>query len=278
MENKEVIAAETQSEIAEIMNEIKSLQGDVQPSSKESVEPAPQEKTTEVQEPLSEVKPEAKVESESEAPAPVASPSPEPKEEPVAQAETPAQSEPPKAESPIETGPPKAEEPAASPEPQGAEESAAEESNPAPSSETEAQKPEEAQEEEEDDLLAGFRAAAEEVSLEDTVGHMKEEAPSGKGLLEQAVAEVQGAVDLALDEVEKEMEASKIVPLKKESSEPKESTGQGDLSLSLSSKMTLKIQFEGIESEVLIRFQDDSFHLSLSDGTEFKVPTRRKSA
>ncbi len=53
--------------------------------------------------------------------------------------------------------------------------------------------------------------------------------------------------------------------------------GNGSLSMTLSGSMTLSLKYEMDGQEVTIGFDDNFLHLSLADGTEFKIPVGRSA-
>ncbi len=56
------------------------------------------------------------------------------------------------------------------------------------------------------------------------------------------------------------------------------SKSEGCLSMTLSGQMTLKLKYEFEGQEVTIGFVDQCLKVELSDGTEFKIPVKRKAA
>ena len=53
---------------------------------------------------------------------------------------------------------------------------------------------------------------------------------------------------------------------------------EAGLSMTLTGKMTLKLAYEYEGEQVSISFVDQALMVQLSDGTEFKIPVRRRPA
>jgi hypothetical protein len=51
----------------------------------------------------------------------------------------------------------------------------------------------------------------------------------------------------------------------------------GSVSIKLAGTMTLKLSYEFEGQEVTVGFVDGALRVELSDGTEFKIPVRRKT-
>lgn len=93
--------------------------------------------------------------------------------------------------------------------------------------------------------LDGFKGDSGEAPLEETLGSLKEESPSGRSLLD----------------------------------EPKSAAGaDGTLAMTLTGKMNLKLKYEFDGQEVTVGFDDHMLCVELSDGTEFRIPVRKKKS
>ncbi len=126
-----------------------------------------------------------------------------------------------------------------------------------------------------------------EASLEDTLGSMKEEEPaSGKSILDVAPAEPTPAPVVAAEaepaaavetvaqqSLEKEVEAE----VSREIEENTSAAEDGSLTLKLTGKMKLKLNYEYSGNEVSVHFDEDFLHVEMADGTEFKIPVHKKS-
>lgn len=135
--------------------------------------------------------------------------------------------------------------------------------------------------------MADFRGGSsggDDVSLEETLGSMKEEPSQGKSLLDVSSADeqVQAALDAEedvpetkFDEVEPMSSVSepKTLMERRMSSEKKD----GELTLRLRGSMTLKLEYEMDGKEVAVGFEDDFLFVRLADGTEFKIPVRSQA-
>jgi hypothetical protein len=149
-----------------------------------------------------------------------------------------------------------------------------------------------------------FGAANTDAPLEETLGAIEVEEASG-GVLSDSQPEivaasvesmpegvfagepVEGVAPAAVMEA-KEPFVPKLVPEmpsvsratfqpiapRSQSSRPGES---GSLSMTLSGSMTLSLKYEMDGQEVTIGFDDSFLHLSLADGTEFKIPVGRSA-
>ena len=100
---------------------------------------------------------------------------------------------------------------------------------------------------------------AEEASLEDTLGDLKEEVTGG--LLGDDAEGVEAQVAAEVEEI-----------MSKE-----EKGSDGTLSMTLTGNMTLKLKYEFEGQEVTISFVDQSLRVQMTDGTEFKVPVSRNA-
>ncbi len=143
--------------------------------------------------------------------------------------------------------------------------------------------------------------------MEETLGDLKDEEPSGPNLIDQAMeaeaareaaakeeekhdelldqAEAEALDDAiaaeeeaALQEVHAEEQEEEVTmseaPRRGRSSHSNDSKG-GHVAVKLSGDMTLRLSYEFEGQEVTIGFTDGSLRVELSDGTEFKIPVRR---
>jgi hypothetical protein len=153
-----------------------------------------------------------------------------------------------------------------------------------------------------------FQAGSGEVSMEETLANLKDEEPSGPNLIDQAIeaehellnedevaeldqaienaeAEAAAAVDEVIEEIEEvEEEPARMTNAPRrprpESVTPIHGAAHsegGSVSVNLSGNMTLHLTYEFEGQDVTIGFKDGALQVSLSDGTEFKIPVRRNS-
>lgn len=143
-----------------------------------------------------------------------------------------------------------------------------------------------------------FHASSDDVSMEETLGELKEEAPaSGKSLLDEiapevavveesvteepvAVAEAQDVVHEIEREIAQELAQEVSVQEVPEgdvmaADNSKEYETGGSLSMTLTGSMSLKLRYEYEGEEVTIGFSDHSLMVQMTDGTEFKIPVNR---
>ncbi len=134
--------------------------------------------------------------------------------------------------------------------------------------------------------LAEFRpeGGSEGSSLEETMATMKgdpdaktlfdeepETAPAPAAEIEEEI-EAPSAAAAKLSTADEEL-ADAIEDLAEDTSSA--SAEEGALSMTLTGKMALKLKYAFNGNEVSIRFQDESLVVSLTDGTELKIPLRR---
>lgn len=116
------------------------------------------------------------------------------------------------------------------------------------------------------ELIAGIETP-ESLQAVNNVASSSEASPSGT-----ETAEPNDIQDFHSTDQDASMEDT-LVGYKPEETD---SSSDGELSLTLTGNMTLKLcyQFEG--QEVRIGFKDQSLQVTLTDGTEFKIPVRAK--
>jgi CheY-like chemotaxis protein len=165
-----------------------------------------------------------------------------------------------------------------------------------------------------DDAMAEFQAGRGETSMEETLSSLKDDEPAGHNLIDQALeaeaAAVAAATSAGLSEDE-EIEAAiaqaeaEALAAAAAAPEPKAEAVSADLmieeiqepvmsrdsqrrssrvstgpasaevALTLAGDMNLKVTYEFEGQEVRIGFTDGALQVTLSDGTEFKIPVRR---
>lgn len=111
--------------------------------------------------------------------------------------------------------------------------------------------------EEESDELAEFRGSGDEPSMEETLGGMRDEETTG-GLLDEVMNAPAESEDFETGE--------------ESMSEPQ---NEGCLSMTLTGNMNLKLRYEFEGQEVSVGFKDHYLIVTLSDGTEFKIPVKK---
>ena len=104
--------------------------------------------------------------------------------------------------------------------------------------------------------------------MEDTLGAtVDEEESASSGLLSGVTA---SASDSGEDETEAEdAPVAQVKPIRSAAG-----TEQGTLTMSLTGNMVLQLRYEMGEQEVSVSFTDDALRVTLSDGTEFKIPSK----
>jgi hypothetical protein len=121
------------------------------------------------------------------------------------------------------------------------------------------------------DGMEDFRGSGDDASMEETLGHMKDESTGG-GLLDAAVvSDESDETDQVMDEIEEEVSMSDS---KREQTGPigHEQGAEGTLSMTLTGNMVLKLKYEFGGQDVTIGFSEGALRVSLADGTEFKIP------
>lgn len=121
-----------------------------------------------------------------------------------------------------------------------------------------------------------FRGGSDEPSMEETLGSEIEE-PAAGGLLADAPSKTVSAPAAAQQE---EATVTELKPkaVATAAHESRGETQSGTLTLSLTGSMNLRLRYECEGQEVTIGFVDDALRVELADGTEFKVPVRRRGA
>jgi hypothetical protein len=116
-----------------------------------------------------------------------------------------------------------------------------------------------------------FHGAADEPSLEETLGAMKGEEGNGQGLLDATLSD-------SPDDTAPEAVIGESFQEAVEREEKAMESQEGSLTMTLTGNMTLKLRYEFEGQEVTIGFSDGALRVELSDGTEFKVPVARPLA
>jgi len=157
--------------------------------------------------------------------------------------------------------------------------------------------------EETDADLADFRAGSDDVSMEETLAGLEDEAPVGKSLLDDDLAAIEQEAEAAADEITEEPEAitdeeltdemagivdhlngtenglgKKEVAVKAAQKTTNRTTTagaeEGSLTLSVSGAMSLKLRYEGGDQEIEVSLAGDALVVRLSDGSEFRIPVK----
>lgn len=112
-------------------------------------------------------------------------------------------------------------------------------------------------------------------SMEDSLGDLKEEESSSRNSLFDTTASAEENADTSDAEVTPdESGPEEMIPEEKpmsKKSPSQESTG-GALTLTLKGEMSLNLEYETGGSTVCVAFSDGFLHVTLADGTEFKIP------
>ena len=120
----------------------------------------------------------------------------------------------------------------------------------------------------EEPKMEDFHASEDHASMEDTVGHFKEEeSGDDAGLLSKPSSMVS-------DDGEDFDDSHHDDPADHDSHDdhPSSNSDDGALTLSLKGNLNLKLNYEQGGQEVGISFQDNTLIVSLSNGAEFKIP------
>lgn len=114
-------------------------------------------------------------------------------------------------------------------------------------------------------------ASSDAPSLEETMATLKGD-PDAKTLFDEDPEESVDAAPSSMSKADEEL-ADAIEDLTDEASASAE---EGSLTMTLSGKMSLKLKYAFDGNEVSVRFQDECLIVSLTDGTEMKIPLRRR--
>ena len=109
-------------------------------------------------------------------------------------------------------------------------------------------------------------SGSDEPSLEEPMATMKAD-PEVRTLLDDDPTEGVNADTMSLTSEEEELAAA-VGDFSEEAAE------DGSLSMVLSGKMSLKLKYAFGGNEVTVRFSDNSLIVSLTDGTEMKIPLK----
>jgi len=138
-------------------------------------------------------------------------------------------------------------------------------------------------------ILKEFSGEGEEPWLEETLANLKPEAESttGEGLLDVPSEEFSGeegssgAPDAIGDpedfeaELAEQRKVVQLIPTKK--TQFSTDMDGAILGMTVQGKMTIQLNYEDA-LQVTVGFHDDSVLIQLSDGTEFKIPTKRNTS
>jgi hypothetical protein len=129
--------------------------------------------------------------------------------------------------------------------------------------------------------MEDFRGGLDEPSMEESLGSEIEE-PAAGGLLADAPTpeKTSEMVSAPVAARQEEVTVTELKPKAVATAAP-ETRGEiqsGTLTLSLTGSMNLRLRYECEGQEVTIGFVDDALRVELADGTEFKVPVRRRGA
>lgn len=126
-----------------------------------------------------------------------------------------------------------------------------------------------------------FHGDSDEPSMEETLAGMKEEPSSGSGLLDEMDSAEAGDEDdfsasSDMDDEDEVMEDTVRESLRDQiSSDDLDQMSDGSMTMTLSGKMNLRLKYECDGQEVTLGFRDQHLFVTLSDGTEFRVPLKR---
>lgn len=120
------------------------------------------------------------------------------------------------------------------------------------------------------DSMEEFRGSTDDAGMEETLSGLQEEPAAGPTLLDQ----VAPAVQL----VQTNEDKGEVMSDRDETQVAAETAESGSLSITLTGNMTLKLKYEYEGEEVVIGFSDHALKVQMTDGTEFKIPVKRKAA
>ena len=103
--------------------------------------------------------------------------------------------------------------------------------------------------------IEDFHASTGDESMEETLGTLKGDEPTDESPLA-------GDADPASET--------------DEDSGTESAPENGELTLSLTGNMTLRLKYQYEGNDVMIGFKDHALQVRMSDGTEFKIPVRRR--
>jgi hypothetical protein len=142
--------------------------------------------------------------------------------------------------------------------------------------------------------VSDFHASADEPSMEETLGELKEDdsAPRGRSLLdngdgegETGAGEDEEARDGAMasydaddEDVYEDAEGGQTMTGSKEREMAGGAADEGSLTMSIRGNMTLKLKYECDGCEVMVGVQGNALVVQLADGTEFKIPVRGRGS
>lgn len=120
--------------------------------------------------------------------------------------------------------------------------------------------------------LSDFHAEGEDASMEETLGGLgDEEFENENSLLNDSVPESSNVVPIK--NAESFGTSTQVV----EESRKMSSGEEGCLTLSLKGNMKLNLTYEASGKVVTVGFDDEHLTVTLTDGTEFRVPVKRES-
>jgi len=124
------------------------------------------------------------------------------------------------------------------------------------------------------DEMAEFRGGGGDAGLEETLGTLEEEPSKNPSILDEVISE-QVVEEVAQEEDHK----GASMPVQDIENSPESGKEEnGSLSMTLTGNMTLKLKYAYEGEEISIGFIDQALIVELSDGTEFKIPVRRRPA
>lgn len=129
----------------------------------------------------------------------------------------------------------------------------------------------------EEDILAEFQqGGSPEMSMEETLGDLKEEDSGKPSLLDQAMQsnESEEIVAETAENTDEEAAAESEVEGEFMANETDRDGGESDgtLTMTLTGNMALKLKYEMDGKEVAISFTNQTLKVTLENGTEFKIP------
>ncbi|OFZ41136.1 MAG: hypothetical protein A2070_08720 [Bdellovibrionales bacterium GWC1_52_8] len=129
------------------------------------------------------------------------------------------------------------------------------------------------------DDMAEFRGTGGDAGLEETLSDLEQIPAQGPSILDGVVNEETAAVPAPEQPAMAEADHKGAIMAVQETDVNSESGSvEAGLSMTLTGKMTLKLAYEYEGEQVSISFVDQALMVQLSDGTEFKIPVRRRPA
>ena len=113
--------------------------------------------------------------------------------------------------------------------------------------------------------IADFHASSDDESMEETLATLKEEDADTEGPLHGDASNEEDDVNETSTDQDTDTETENVTE-----------NENGELTLSLTGNMTLRLRYQYEGNDVIIGFKDHALQVRMSDGTEFKIPVRKR--